>query len=105
GRQFIARIDGTGVGFATVYWTWSTLSAARVGTLYDLFVADGTRGRGVGRRLLNAVLTACREHGAVEMVWQTALDNTVAQRLYDGIGAEQSRWLDYSLPATAVLPE
>src|SRR6478735_167955 len=40
GVQFIAR-DRTGVaiGFATVFWLWSTLSATRVGLMNDLFVA------------------------------------------------------------------
>ena len=32
GLQLIARAeDGRAVGFATVFWTWSTLSAARIG--------------------------------------------------------------------------
>ena len=29
GVQLIARDDGRAIGFATVYWTWSTTSAAR----------------------------------------------------------------------------
>ena len=30
---------GGRVGFATIFWTWSTLSAARIGVMNDLFVA------------------------------------------------------------------
>ena len=41
GVQLIAREpDGRAVGFATLYWTWQTLNAARVGVMNDLFVAD-----------------------------------------------------------------
>ncbi len=98
GRQWLARVDYRAVGFATVYWSWSTLAACRIGTLYDLFVEEGHRGRGVARALIGACLDACAEHGASELCWQTALDNVTAQRLYDGIGAERSHWLDYSLP-------
>ncbi|HUI36190.1 MAG TPA: hypothetical protein VLZ04_01740, partial [Gaiellaceae bacterium] len=37
GVQFLARThDGAAVGFATVFWLWSTLSARRVGLMNDL---------------------------------------------------------------------
>ena len=40
GLQLLARDDtGRAVGFATLYWTWQTLAAARVGVMNDLFVA------------------------------------------------------------------
>ena len=51
GVQFLARThDGRAVGFATVFWLWSTLSARRVGLMNDLFVAPDARGAGRGRR-------------------------------------------------------
>ena len=44
GLQLIARdVDGRAVGFATLYWTWQTLNAARLGVMNDLFVADAAR--------------------------------------------------------------
>ena len=47
GLQLIARADGgEAVGFATVYWTWDTLIAARVGIMHDLFVIPPARGTG-----------------------------------------------------------
>jgi GNAT superfamily N-acetyltransferase len=97
GSQWIGRIDGDPVGFATVYWTWSTLSAARVGTLYDLYVKAEVRRAGVARALLGACLEACRSQGATVLSWQTALDNETSQRLYDRIGATREQWLDYWL--------
>ena len=99
GLQLIARQpDGKAVGFATLYWTWQTLSAARLGVMNDLFVADEGRGTGLADRLI----AACREraaiHGAREIAWQTAKDNYRAQKVYDRIGGSKSEWLDYSLP-------
>jgi hypothetical protein len=44
-------------------------------------------------------LQLCRAHGAEKLVWETAPDNTTAQRLYDGIGAAKSTWLTYELDA------
>ena len=100
GLQLIARdSDGTPLGFATIYWTWQTLYAARVGVLNDLFVAPASRGSGAGRALIERCRELCRERGAEKLVWETALDNTTAQRLYDGIGAEKSTWHSYELDA------
>ena len=99
GLQLIARDKGTPLGFATIYWTWQTLYAARVGVLNDLFVTPASRGTGIGRALIERCLELCRERGAEKLVWETAPDNTTAQRLYDGIGAEKSTWLTYELDA------
>jgi GNAT superfamily N-acetyltransferase len=100
GLQLLARDDtGGAVGFATLYWTWQTLAAARIGVLNDLFVAAEARGRGVAEALIDACLQRCRDHGATQLVWQTAADNHRAQAVYDRIGAtREDRWLDYSLP-------
>src|SRR4051812_25091805 len=50
GVQFVARAEsGAAVGFATVFWTWSTTRAARIGVMNDLFVAAEARGAGGGR--------------------------------------------------------
>lgn len=100
GLQLIARDEArAAVGFATVFWTWQTLYAARVGVLNDLFVTEQTRGTGAGRALIDRCLQLCRERGAQKLVWETAPDNVTAQRLYDGIGAEKSSWLTYELDA------
>jgi GNAT superfamily N-acetyltransferase len=98
GIQLIARgPDGTGLGFATIFWTWSTARGARIGVMNDLFVAPGARGGRVGEALIAACAARCRARGAAALTWQTALDNARAQALYDRIGARQSQWLDYDL--------
>ncbi|VEG56364.1 acetyltransferase [Mycolicibacterium aurum] len=100
GLQLIARTsDGAPLGFATIYWTWQTLYAARVGVLNDLYVTPEARGTGTGRALIARCLQLCHERGAEKLVWETAPDNATAQRLYDGIGAEKSTWLTYELDA------
>jgi len=100
GLQLLARDDaGRAVGFATLYWTWQTLVAARVGVMNDLFVAAEARGAGVADALIAACLERCREHGAARLVWQTASDNGRAQAVYERLGAtREDRWLDYELP-------
>ena len=100
GLQLIARDgDGRPLGFTTLYWSWSTLSAGREGVLNDLYVAPEARGGGLAESLIEASRTRCREHGAANMTWQTAKDNRRAQAVYQRIGAERSEWLDFSLDA------
>ena len=99
GVQLLARDDaGKAVGFATIFWTWSTNSAARVGTMNDLFVASEARGTGVAEALIEACAERCRARGAIRLEWQTALDNHRAQAVYERVGGRSERWLDYSLP-------
>ncbi len=99
GLQLRARdAEGRAVGFATVFWTWSTLSAQRLGIMNDLFVAPDVRGSGVADELIAACAERCRERGATSLAWQTARDNHRAQAVYSRVGGERDdRWLDYSL--------
>jgi GNAT superfamily N-acetyltransferase len=100
GVQLIARDDdGTALGFATVYWLWSTNRAARIGLMNDLFTSTEARRRGVGAALIRACLDAVRERGAVLLEWQTAPDNVTAQALYDSVGGVREDWFDYHLEA------
>jgi len=98
GVQLIARNDETeAVGFATVYWSWDTLIAARAGIMHDLFVRPSDRGTGVADLLIGACLEECRRHGAAKLGWQTAHDNTRAQAVYERVGATRDEWVDYWL--------
>jgi GNAT superfamily N-acetyltransferase len=97
GAQLVARKDGEAIGFATIYWSWATTIAARIGVMNDLFVAAAARGTGAADALIRACLDECRKHGAEELTWQTARDNARAQRVYDRVGATRSEWVDYSL--------
>ena len=99
GLQLIARgDDGRAIGFATIYWMFSTSQAARIAIMNDLFVSSGARGRGVADALIMACAEVARERGAAELAWQTAKDNLRAQKVYERVGADREEWLDYSLP-------
>jgi GNAT superfamily N-acetyltransferase len=98
GIQLIARgHGGEAVGFATVYWSWDTLIAARVGVMHDLFVIPPARGTGIADLLIEACVEECRRHGAAKLGWQTAPDNTRARRVYERVGATRDEWVDYWL--------
>jgi GNAT superfamily N-acetyltransferase len=101
GVQLIARDSETdaALGFATVYWLWSTSRAARIGVMNDLFTATEARGRGVGEALIKACLELVRERGAALLQWQTAPDNHTAQSVYERVGGIREQWYDYYLEA------
>ena len=96
GVQLLVRDDDGAVGFATIYWSWATTIAARIGVMNDLFVAPEARGTGAAEALIQACAEECRRHGAAELTWQTAPDNLRAQKVYDRIGAQRAEWVDYS---------
>ncbi|MEJ7788704.1 MAG: GNAT family N-acetyltransferase [Thermoleophilaceae bacterium] len=98
GQQILAR-DATGrtVGFATIFWSWSTLGASRIGVMNDLFVAPDARGAGVAEALIAECAARCKAHGASSLGWQTAKDNHRAQAVYERVGGVREEWLDYSL--------
>jgi GNAT superfamily N-acetyltransferase len=99
GLQLVARNwDGAAVAFATLFWTWQTLSASRAAVMNDLYVAEHARGTKIADALIAACAAAAREHGAPHLTWQTAKDNLRAQAVYDRVGGRKSEWLDYDLP-------
>jgi GNAT superfamily N-acetyltransferase len=105
GLQLVARgADGAMLGFATVFWSWSTLSGERLGVMNDLFVEPTARGSGAADALIAACSERAAAHGAPTIEWQTAKDNLRAQAVYERVGAKRSEWLDYSLDAGAASP-
>ena len=92
-----ARREGRLVGYACLYWHFSSTKACETVLLNDLFVDPAVRGEGVGRALIAASLEVARERGAALLEWQTAPDNHTAQRLYDSTGARRSTWIEYEL--------
>ena len=85
------------VGYACLYWHFSSTQAVETVLMNDLFVSEAARGRGVGRALIEASAAVARERGSPHLEWSTAPDNLTAQRLYDSTGAERSEWVSYEL--------
>jgi GNAT superfamily N-acetyltransferase len=89
--------DGAILGYACLYWHFSSTRAVETVLMNDLFVTAEARGRGVGRALIEAGAAVARERGAAWLEWATAPDNHTAQRLYDSMTGEKSTWLSYEL--------
>src|SRR5213596_2333784 len=93
-----ARRDGELVGYACLYWHFSSTEACESVLMNDLFVVPEERGAAVGRSLIEATAEVARERGVPFVEWSTAPDNKTAQRLYDSTGAERTEWFSYELP-------
>jgi GNAT superfamily N-acetyltransferase len=65
--------------------------------LQDLFTVAGTRGKGVGRALIEAVAKRAAEAGAYRLYWHTHETNRTAQTLYDKVAAK-SGFIQYQKP-------
>jgi GNAT superfamily N-acetyltransferase len=85
------------LGYACLYWHFTSLVPAETVLMNDLFVDPEARGQGVGRALIEASSSIARKRGAHHLEWATAPDNKTAQRLYDATGAERSTWVEYEL--------
>jgi GNAT superfamily N-acetyltransferase len=96
---FLATLpDGSAVGFAQLYPSFSSASAARILILNDLFVRPDIRRMKVGSLLLNAAAEYGREVGAVRLTLSTEVTNVTAQSLYEGDGwKRQEEFYNYDL--------
>jgi len=98
---FVAEHDGTVIGYTYAEVEDSDWMSLRgpAGVLHDIIVDPAHRGRGVGRRLLDATLEFLRSRGAPRVVLSTAARNAPAQRLFVAAGfrdtmIEMTRELD-----------
>jgi GNAT superfamily N-acetyltransferase len=97
GIQFVAEKEGELLGFATLYFTFSTLQVKKAAILNDLFVVEKGRGQKVGEQLFNRCLSYIREKNFAYMTWETAKDNLIAQGLYNKMGGHISDWMVYEI--------
>lgn len=79
---FLAETGTQAVGFAAVSREFSTWRACDYLHLDCLYVIDGLRGRGIGKRLIEAVTDHARLQGFDEVQWQTPEWNTAAIKFY-----------------------
>jgi|ERR1700681_4474513 ribosomal protein S18 acetylase RimI-like enzyme len=70
------------IGYALYLDVYEPAYAARGFYLADLFVSDETRGRGIGRRLIDAVAAAAQERGRNFVWWVAQPSNATALSFY-----------------------
>jgi GNAT superfamily N-acetyltransferase len=77
------RQDDSAIGFTQLFPSFSSVSAARILILNDLFVLRETRRKRVGSLLLAAAASFGGAVGAVRLTLSTEVTNEAAQALYE----------------------
>jgi ribosomal protein S18 acetylase RimI-like enzyme len=73
-------------GFAQLRFRPSLYTGALDAYLEELYVVPESRGRGLGRALLEAAMDHARERGAARMDLNTSIDDAAALALYESAG-------------------
>lgn len=69
----------------------STISVNGFVLLEDLFVSADARGKGVGRKLIDAVKARAEAAGCSRLYWDTDRTNETARKLYDSYVSEAGK--------------
>ena len=79
----LACVAGVPQGFAIHQHHPSTWVMGDDGYLEDLYVAPQARGQGLGRALIEDLITIGRARGWRRLYWMTEIENATARKLYD----------------------
>ncbi len=93
----IGEVDGRAQGFVMFFHNYSTWVGRAGIHVEDLFVREGARGLGLGRRLLAEVAAIALQRGCRRLDL-AVLDWNPARKLYEHLGfTQQSQWVPYRL--------
>ncbi|MNO36225.1 aminoalkylphosphonic acid N-acetyltransferase [compost metagenome] len=98
GVQFVAEQNGELVGFATLFFTFSTMKADKITVMNDLFVIEQFRGTEVESQLFLECQKYSQNHGYANMTWITSSDNKRAQIFFEKMSARKGKdWVHFSI--------
>ena len=93
----LAFHDGRAVGLVQYQLMYRSLSGGKVVYLSDLFVDPASRGGGIGRALIDHVISFARARGIPSVRWLTQEYNYAGRKLYDSY-RPRSDFILYTVP-------
>ena len=90
-EALIAEADGTPVGFAVWFYSFSTFLGRPSLYVEDVFVEPAARGRGVGRAIFRGLARRALAAGCGRMEWSVLDWNVPSIAFYRSLGAEPRR--------------
>ncbi len=91
---YVAEVNQEITGIALYYIKYSTWKGKGL-YLDDLIVTEKLRGKGIGKKLLDAFMLEAQKADAKQVHWQVLDWNTPAINFYKKVGASiEAEWLD-----------
>jgi GNAT superfamily N-acetyltransferase len=84
-QALVAEANGVVIGIAHFHYQLSTWSETSHCYLEDLYVAEGARGKGAAKALIQQVQELAIKQGCTELFWITKESNSTARKLYDKV--------------------
>jgi ribosomal protein S18 acetylase RimI-like enzyme len=84
-QGLVAESNGVVIGIAHFHYQLSTWSDTSHCYLEDLYVAEGARGKGVAKALIQQVQELAIKQECSELFWITKESNSIARKLYDQV--------------------
>jgi len=99
---FVATSGAELLGFTQLYPALCSVDLVEYFVLYDLYVIETARRRGIAKALMNAASQWAKARGASRLDLETARDNEAGQQLYRSLGYELDEvFLKFSLDLNA----
>jgi len=87
----LAQTDDVFVGLLTAFENFSTFSAKPMLNIHDVIVLEEYRDKGIGRLLMNAIITEAEKRKCSRITLEVRKDNLNAQHLYNSLGFEETK--------------
>ena len=86
----VAESNGSIVGVINFIFRKTLLHSGGSGLIDEIVVSKAYRGRGIGKRLMDAAVEICRQSGCCELEVSTEITNTRARKFYESFGFEET---------------
>ena len=87
-HAFLVFVDGEPIGYATWFFSFTSMMGRRALWLDDLFVDPAFRGKGIGKMLMAYVAGIAAKHRCARFEWIVLDWNASAIEFYTRLGAE-----------------
>jgi ribosomal protein S18 acetylase RimI-like enzyme len=87
----LAETDGIFSGLLTAFENFATFSACPMINIHDVFVLKKYRGKGIGRKLMQAIAEEAENRGCSRITLEVRDDNINAQKLYLSEGFAETK--------------
>ena len=102
-QAFLIRDDGNAVGYAIIFFSYSSFLAKPTLYLEDIYIQPAMRGKGIGSFTMKFLARKAVGAGCGRMEWVVLDWNTNAQEFYDALGAQHMKeWFPYRITGEAL---